>query len=928
MKPLALAIASLGVCSISLAAFAEAPTEKIEITGSRIKRVDDEGAAPVQVISKADITKTGATTVRELIDTISGSTSSLSDAGGSTSFAGGASSASLRNMGKQSTLVLVNFRRIAAYPLADFNETFTNIDSIPFEAIERVEILKNGGSAIYGSDAVAGVINIVTKKSFEGVAGHASYQQDANTSKFVEKNASLTAGFGNLQDDGYNILANFEAFKRDGVDSWRDLLDHVNPAYKDPDLFPSFGTGSTYSYPGNINGKAIAGCTTVNAAGQCIYDRYQRFQAQPSSERQNLLVSGTYKLGGELEGFSEFLYSHITTDYQNAYATYGSAASPSFWANATTGERQTFRYYKLPATHPLNTTGADASWSYRFADAPSEKEVETDQYRVLTGLRGVVHGWDWESALGVMGGKTTDSRRGAISVSGFNDVIGQSSDADFFNKTNGYKIGKANSADVLNKLFPSFGYTAKNSNVFFDGKINGEWGSIGGRPINVATGFDAHHERMEINPTDKLANGDMVGYGVSTVDASRSYGAIFSEVNLPVLKQLEVQAAARVDKYEGFDPHFSPKIGFRYSPTKKLLFRGTFETGFRAPNLTESAPSRKVSFASVADPKRCPAAIQYAKDLRAEAAALPNTDPEKAQKLAKADIVRQNECSGVMNVTSNNPDLKPETSKSFTIGFAFEPIPGWSTTVDYWAITRKDEIGVRSTSEVLASEDTQAPNVVNRSKDLANDPTFSVDDQKTYGVTTGALESIKLQFENISKTRTSGIDWAVKGSQATPIGRLGWDLDAVYTLKYQEYSPSRGDWGDNLVGRYGYSRWVLGNTVSLKNGSFTNSIRYTWNSGYTLQRDYNDSSWTTEGCADYGLSQGQCRVGNYERFDYNVAYTGVKNLTINFNIRNIFDQRPPVDYRDYLENNSGIIPSSISDVQGRVFKLSLDYRFK
>ena len=631
---------------------------------------------------------------------------------------------------------------------------------------------------------------------------------------------------------------------------------------------------------------------------------------------KNLLVSATYKLGGDLEGFSEALYSHISTKYQKPYTYYGSAQDPATWFDSSTGTPLTLNYSPLAANHPLNTLGVPADLYYRFLDAPHERSIETDQYRVLTGLRGVVRGWDWESALGMMGGKTTDSQRGTFSVSGLNEVIGSGSDTDFFNKANGYKIGQTNSADVLNKLFPSYGYTAKNSNVFFDGKINGEWGSIGGRPIGVAAGFDAHHETMEITPTSNLYTGDIVGNGISMVDASRSYGAIFSEVNLPVLKQLEVQAAARVDKYEGFDAHFSPKVGFRYSPTKKLLFRGTFETGFRAPNLTESAPSTKLGYASVSDPKRCAAATKLANDIY-------DSDPTRAERIYSA------ECGGaVANIVKNNPDLKPETSKSYTLGFVFEPIAGWTTTVDYWAITRKNEIGLKDVTDLLANEDSLPDGVIKRG-DLANDSTFiTAAERAKYGVSAGQLVSISEQFENIAKTRTSGIDWAVKGSQATPIGRLGWDLDAVYTLKYQEYSPARGDWGDNLVGRYGFSRWTLGNTVSLKNGSFTNSLRYTWHSGYALQRDFSDTTWSAEGCADRSISEGQCRVGNYERFDYNVAYTGVKNLTVNFNIRNIFDQRPPVDFRDFIVNGSGVQPQNLEDVQGRVFKISLDYRFK
>src|ERR1700744_3375585 len=138
--------------------------QRVEVTGSRLKQIDTETASPVQVLTKEDIAHTGATTVREMLDSLSATSTSgtLSDIGGSNSFASGASGASLRNLGKQSTLVLLNGRRLPAFPLADFNEVFTNVDSLPLAVIDRIEILKDGASAIYGSDAVAGVINIIT----------------------------------------------------------------------------------------------------------------------------------------------------------------------------------------------------------------------------------------------------------------------------------------------------------------------------------------------------------------------------------------------------------------------------------------------------------------------------------------------------------------------------------------------------------------------------------------------------------------------------------------------------------------------------------------------------------------------------------------------------------------------------------------------
>ncbi len=170
--------------------------QRVEVTGSRLKQIDTETASPVQVLTKEDIAHTGATTVREMLDSLSATSTSgtLSDIGGSNSFAPGASGASLRNLGKQSTLVLLNGRRLPAYPLADFNEVFTNVDSLPLAVIERIEILKDGASAIYGSDAVAGVINIITRDTYQGAQVDYSNEKSLKSKSFGERSGGRRPG--------------------------------------------------------------------------------------------------------------------------------------------------------------------------------------------------------------------------------------------------------------------------------------------------------------------------------------------------------------------------------------------------------------------------------------------------------------------------------------------------------------------------------------------------------------------------------------------------------------------------------------------------------------------------------------------------------------------------------------------------------------
>ena len=931
-----------------------AEIQRVEVTGSRLKQIDTEGVSPVQTIRREDIARTGATTVREMLDSLSATSTSgtLSDVGGSNSFSSGASGASLRNLGKQSTLVLLNGRRLPAFPLADYSEVFTNVDSLPLAAIDRIEILKSGGSAIYGTDAVAGVINIITRSTYQGAQVDYTAEKSLKNGQFGDRSGGVTAGFGDYAKDGFNILGNIEMYNRDEV-LWNRVLKDVNPAYAAHSA--SFGTGSTYAYPGNIvspdGSYALPGCQGVVQGGLCRYDRYSRFEAVPSTKRINAYLSIKKRLSDNIESFTELNYSDIRVGYQSAYQIYGGESAGSIgWGNPTTGVPKTFYYRDIPATNPLNTTGDPADFRYRFIDGPSGQQTNSTQYRLLTGLKGTSGAYDWESAIGIMGGTTHNIERGSFSDSGFKSTIGDYGQPDpitgelppvpanFFNIPGGYVPGGVNSAAVLNTLFPTYGYQAKNQTYFWDGTVRTDLFQLPAGAVQLATGFDLRHEQMTITPSDNLASGDIVGYGTSQSDASRNFGAIYAEAGIPILKTLDGDIAARVDKFPGFAAHISPKVGLKFKPIDQVLLRGTFETGFRAPNLTESAKSTKFAFApNINDPKRCDQALSYANDLYDAGSALPDSDPNQALYQARAQQIFDNECGrSVSEKTLNNPSLKPETTKSFTLGTVLQASALWSVSFDYWNVHRKGEIGTKSVQDILAAESSQAPGVVTRQPNFANDPTFAHDPRggtftddflrNHYGVDTTYLAAIDGSFQNLFQTKTDGVDIGVKGSVPTAIGDFGLEVDSTYTHSYRAYSPTLNGFGDNLAGRYAYPKFVVNTTVSYKAGNFDQSLRYVFNSSTSLKEDFDDTTWDTDGCASNGLSASECHIHTYHRVDYNVTYTGIKNLTLGLFIGNIFQRRPPVDYRSFGVP-SGVIPISNEDAAGRTGKIVLSYKF-
>ncbi len=566
---------------------------KVEVTGSNIKRIEADGSAPVQVLDREDIRRTGATTIKELIDSFWTLGSGTSDTGGRGTYAAGSTSAGLRGLGNQATLVLLNSRRLSPYPLAAYSQIFVNIDTLPIEAVERVEILRSGGSAIYGSDAMAGVINVITRANYQGLYARATTQKSLFSHSFGTRSASVSGGFGDLERDRYNLLLNAEAYQRDGV-VWSEVLQYVNPALTAP--FPAFGSPSTFSYPGNIIPTGpLPGCAPDRLiGGLCRYDRYERFEATPAADRMNFMASGRIQLQPGLLGFSEALYSQTKTSYLSPFQPYGPALGTTTWGDPTNNTTRSFTYRGLPAGHPLNATGQDdADLRYRFVDGPNESSGEAHQYRLLTGLRGQWGTYDWESAAGVMGGQAELKLRGQFSDSGFRQVIGNYDpgqvDPQFFQRD--YRIGQPNSAAVIDRLFPQYGYTGSTRQVFVDGKLTGEAARYEGRAVNIAAGFDLRHDRFAMTPSEILRSGDIVGEGFLESSASRTHGAVFGEVSWPVTAALEVQAAARLDKFPGFDARVSPKLAMRFEASPSLVLRGTVEAGFRAPNLSESAPS-------------------------------------------------------------------------------------------------------------------------------------------------------------------------------------------------------------------------------------------------------------------------------------------------------------------------------------------------
>ena len=889
------AAAALLCCAQAAQAQAQDTTQlqRVEVTGSNIKRLASETASPVQVYNREEIRRTGANTVRQVLDTLTSTSSTeIRDDGNNTSFASGASGVSMRGLGKGATLVLLNGRRVANFGLADgAKDTFVNVDAIPADAVERVEVLKDGASAIYGSDAMAGVINIITRRSYNGVGASASYTFNENPSVGAQRQASIVAGFGDLEKDRFNVFANIEAYRREGY-TVADVKDDY-PAWHKGIFNPAYGDPSLSSFPGNLrvgtNRVPVAGCTTLNSSGQCVTDVNGLNPVSDPAKRINFFSAARAKVTEDIQAFAEVSYSKTTTEYRNLPMTIGAGAT-SRWYDGFNKVAQSVPHPVLSATNPANPTGAPVGIDYRFMDDPSifNYDGTGKQYRVLTGVQGTFREMDWEVSVG----------RNAAEA----DKLSRWGSRDLFTAvaSGEYKIGGPNSKELLDRLFPVNGSEGKNHQTWVDAKLSGELLQLPGGPLAFALGAEHRQEGVSIKSTDNVLKAQIVGRGSVLIDGSRNLEAAFLELNAPVLKGLELNGALRFDKATGFDGRVSPKLGVRYEVMPQLLLRGTVAGGFRAPNIPETLGQVGVTgfFNSTVDPRRCETATKL-RDILKNGNAADKSD---------ATAAYNSGClASVPAMISANPNLKPETSKSITLGFVFEPTKNASIAVDYFKIERKNEINSRDPSYVLEREGKAGyEDMISRGPVTAQEQAWvdranllAPGSNLAWGA--GQITSLLLQYENFGKTETSGVDIDLKGRVAAgAFGTLNLGLAATYALTYKAWDIDANSWRPNQVGMYQNPRLKAVFSAAWNKGDWSTGLRFNYTSKTALNRDETDlASWSEAACQTR-LKPGAlpCFIDEDLRTDFNLAYTGIKNLRLSLNILNLMGDERPVNLRD------------------------------
>ncbi|MEO6281651.1 TonB-dependent receptor [Roseateles sp.] len=852
---------------------------------------------PVTIVSRATIDKSGAANVQELVDRLSvnnGNGLALGQSIGD-SAATGQSGASLRGLGRERTLVLLNGRRLTPYP---FSGAGVDLNAIPLAAIERIEVLRDGASATYGSDAIGGVINFITRKDFRGGDFTLSYESPQ------EKRGKVAGvqggvGFGDLASDKFNLLGTFSYQKFDVIRAEdRDFSKTGNR----PDIGVVKSSGNTFpanAYLNNDDGDFVAGAAgfptcappdSFKGGSNCRYDYSAKIDIVPKSERLGALARATAQISPDHQLFAEFAYSRNEI-------TLGSSQTPS----STSGRPDYLypgggKYYPTAAVNAVAPGyNGDLIIAWRIVDGGQRlTKVTNELTRALVGAEGSLFGWDYKLGLASTKGKASEDfltgnfsdtqlvrvlKTGNVNPFGPNDAAGK--------------------ALLLEAQLSGNNRKSQTTTDSFDLSVSRELFAMQGGSAALAVGIDLRKDKYLDGYSDIAGSGDIVG-GSGTagkVQAQRETRGLYAELNLPVLKELEVNAALRTDRYSGTRGESrdgalstdnlsstSPKLSFKWTPSKMVLVRGSVGKGFRAPGLNDlfSPAALTNTGGNFTDP--------YYNTLRA---ANDKTGCELSP--------NPNFCDTQLTVQNNsNAKLKPEKSKTATLGFVFEPVQDLSLGIDYFNIKVTDGIKAVTGDDILKDwfEKQTGPRA-----------STSVYANRLILAESGYLNYVKASLENVGSLKVSGFDLSAKYRLRTDLGTFTPSWDGTVVTKSSETNVVTGVVEDTL------GKYRVGGPIS----RFKQNYALDWDGvGFSAALTYfRQSSYE-----DYDKVK---RVPHYDLWNLQAQYKGIKNMAFTVGVLNLLDKKPPSTVQeDYFQ--VGFDPT-YADVKGRSFYLRANYKF-
>jgi iron complex outermembrane receptor protein len=888
--------------------------EEVIVTGSSIKQINGETALPVQVLKREEIERTGATSVEELFRDISaassaGNTVAAQETGTQT---GAISTISLRGLTSARTLVLIDGKRAAVYGGGSIGEAGSSVDisSIPIAAIERVEILKDGASAVYGSDAIAGVVNFILRKNFQGAEISATGGTPTEHGGGQNETVSAYVGHGDIVQDRYNAAIGFN-FEHDtalmGDD--RAFATRYSPGYGN-DVTSGFAFPANVAIPGvGTRNPSVPACAPSladkNFPTQCRFDNSGFDSLEPEVKKLNFSFNGEFAVGGSSQLYTQdsFAQTKTTTTVQPVPLSYQNALLPSNPYNAFLTNLLATQYpgYKnsaltpnnaaflLPPSSPYYPTalaqqyginGQPLNLIYRdFANGPRLTEDTANTIRFVAGFKGDTAGWDYDSWFLYSQVKVTeDLEHGYALYSEIMPLLDSGVINPFGPTTDPNALAQANADTFTGQDFES-----KTSITSLNGRVSRDLLTLPYGPFSGAAGAEVRRETFEYDPAPAIQTGDVTGEGGNQLpeDASRNVESAFVEFNAFVAKGLQADAAVRYDNYQTVGSTVNPKGSLRWQPIEQVLVRASAGTGFRAPSLTDLYASQATSVTSngTRDPIQC--------------ATFNANNPA---------------CSfQFTTITGGNPNLKPEKSQSYTLGLVVEPIKDLSIDIDSWWIFLKNQIVVGglgyATILQTAASAQEFASLINRNA-------------------AGQIVSISQTNANLFKSSLSGLDLDLK--YRLHVGNTGMFTlygNGTYFYRYVTQNPN-GTWSDQI------DQGI--NQVS--NGGVISRFRYSATAAYEMgpwglsltenyQKRYHDSASS--------ITLAPRFVSAYETVNGQFFYTGVKSFKFTIGAKNLFNRNPPyANYAATTNNFIGGYDVSYGDPLGRFVYASVAYSIR
>jgi iron complex outermembrane receptor protein len=959
----------------------------IIVTGSRIKQDPNNSALPLTIITNRDFQREGISSPEQLVSYLTDNGSGADNLASNSDVVSGAargtnglSSANLRGQGSASTLILLNGRRVAAHGLQG---SAVDVNQIPFAAIDRVEILKDGASAIYGTDAVGGVINFITRKNFTGV-DLAAFNDITQEGDAPIRRISATAGWGKLEKNGFNIMGAVSK-------SWNGALfgrdrDFVNGNQPNRGLsIDTRGTPFATAFPINPSGTGIgiiqngtllggtsgstslvgkpgfvipgtttaptggvnvlrlpggAGCGSVEggmdydaalwatptAALACSWDTGRAATIQQPIETLTYYGRATARLG-QHEIYAEVTGSDAKSSKlfsNNQYSSNNTSLPIAYPLNGLTAPTYNGVFNSIVAVLPAVAPNYGKPITFRWRCVVcGNREYDTDSktFRATLGIDGPLwEGWDYRAGASYATSRASSVLGGGYHYSGVfrnaqevaaakaagitNAVIGGVDPraptapgasapgiVGLFNSgiLNPFSVSQTPEALAALDAVSARGvklYGGKYETKQFDASVSGSLFRLPGGMAKVAAGVDYRREsyHFEGSPYGDGTLPDIFNAAFDNANAltqvNRTVKAAYAEALFPILKELEISVAGRIDDYTGFGTTTNPKITAKFRPIDQVMFRASYNTAFRVPTFNQiyngvlQSPNPGNT---LVDPSTCPSGVVSATVPGCQAIT-PDT------------------------LSGGNVNLGPETAKEYSIGVVLQPTARISLSADFWSIAVDNTIGTITLQQLLANLSAFESSRVTR--------------------TNGVITLIDLRTGNFGSRRTQGIDFTGRASFPVMGGNLLLGFDGTYLVKKREkllpnlaYTDLRGVF--SLAGDLGL-KWKHNAFISYSRNGFAATFSQIYRDGYQNQALPGSASRP-----DFNP-----RVKPYIIYNASIAQTFDNRFTIVGGIKNIFNTDPPfaITYDSNTGSGSSWEPR-VADPRGRSFTISAEVKF-